>query len=115
VETTDADGKAQQHWRPKYVFHFIQDRFYNPSFVYDITPVFERKLESIKAYSSQFHSTSYDKNEPQTYISSPEFLNAIIGRHQMFGKMIGVNYAEGFISEKMIGIRNFDAFVQLDT
>jgi hypothetical protein len=33
----------------------------------------------------------------------------------MFGKMIGVSYAEGFITEKMIGIRNFDAFVQLDT
>ncbi len=115
IETVDNDGIDQQSWRPKYVFHFIQDRFYNPSFVYDISNVFERKLESIKAYSSQFFSTEYKENEPQTYISSPEFLNSIIGRHQMFGKMIGVPYAEGFIAEKMIGIRNFDSFVQLDT
>lgn len=115
IETVDNDGILQQHWRTKYVFHYIQDRYYQPSFVYDITPVFEKKLESIKAYSSQFFSKEYDKDEPQTYISTPEFLNSIIGRHQMFGKMIGVPYAEGFITEKIIGVQNFDAFVQLDT
>ncbi|HVY74349.1 MAG TPA: bacillithiol biosynthesis deacetylase BshB1 [Puia sp.] len=115
VETQDASGKSQAQWRPKYVLHFIQDRFYQPSFVFDITPVFERKLDAIRAYSSQFYSEAYKKDEPQTYISSPEFLGSIVGRHQMFGKMIGVNYAEGFITEKMIGIRSLDALVQLDT
>ena len=115
IETVDNDGLAQEHWRPKYVFHYIQDRYASPSFVYDITPVFEQKLNSIRAYSSQFHSTGYLSNEPSTYISTPEFLNAIIGRHQMFGKMIGVPYAEGFITEKMIGVQNFDTFVQMDT
>jgi bacillithiol biosynthesis deacetylase BshB1 len=115
ITTTDAEGKNQDAWRPKYVFHFIQDRYYDPSFVYDISPVFDKKIEAIKAYSSQFHSESYEVNEPQTYISTPEFLNAIIGRHAMFGKMIGVPYAEGFITEKMIGIGNFDAFIQKDT
>jgi bacillithiol biosynthesis deacetylase BshB1 len=115
IETKDKDGNTQPYWRPKYVFHYIQDRYYNPSFVYDITPVFNRKIESIKAYSSQFHSDEYSKDEPQTYISTPEFLNSIIGRQQMFGKMIGVAYAEGFITEKMIGVRSLDSFVQLDT
>jgi bacillithiol biosynthesis deacetylase BshB1 len=115
IETKDDAGNIQQHWRPKYVFHYIQDRYYNPSFVYDVTNVFERKIESIKAYSSQFFSSDYKENEPQTYISTPEFLNSIIGRHQMFGKMIGVPYAEGFISEKMIGIRSMDSFIQQDT
>jgi N-acetylglucosamine malate deacetylase 1 len=115
IETLDKKGMPQSNWRPKYVFHYIQDRYYQPSFVYDITPVFDRKLQSIRAYSSQFFSTEYGKDEPQTYISSPEFLNSIIGRHQMFGKMIGVAYAEGFISEKMIGIQNFDSLVQFDT
>ncbi|HMH20720.1 MAG TPA: bacillithiol biosynthesis deacetylase BshB1 [Puia sp.] len=115
IATVGADGQPQEHWRPKYVFHFIQDRYADPSFVYDITPVFEKKLESIRAYSSQFHSAQYGKEEPQTYISSPEFLSAIIGRHQMFGKMIGVPYAEGFITEKMIGIRDFDSLVRVDT
>jgi bacillithiol biosynthesis deacetylase BshB1 len=115
IETVDNDGLLQEHWRPKYVFHYIQDRYVNPSFVYDVTPVFDQKIESILAYTSQFHSAAYTKDEPQTYISSPEFLNAVIGRHQMFGKMIGVPYAEGFITEKMTGIRDFDALVQMDT
>jgi N-acetylglucosamine malate deacetylase 1 len=115
ISTFDDLGKEQEHWRPKYVFHFIQDRFYQPAFVYDITSVFDRKLEAIHSYSSQFHSTSYDKDEPQTYISGPEFLDSVIGRAQMLGKMIGVKYAEGFISEKMIGISNLDSFVQFDT
>jgi bacillithiol biosynthesis deacetylase BshB1 len=115
ISTQDGEGKEQDQWRPKYVFHFIQDRFYQPSFVYDITPVFDRKLESIRAYSSQFHSITYNQAEPQTYISGPDFLDSIVGRAQMLGKMIGVKYAEGFISEKMIGIRNLDSFIQFDT
>lgn len=115
IETSGPDGKPQAAWRPKYVFHFIQDRYFNPSFVYDISAVFERKLESIKAYTSQFHSATYKKDEPQTYISTPGFLESVIGRYQMFGKMIGVRYAEGFISEKMIGVSAFDSFVQFDT
>ncbi|HEV2352806.1 MAG TPA: bacillithiol biosynthesis deacetylase BshB1 [Puia sp.] len=115
VETVDEAGRPQEHWRPKYIFHFIQDRYTHPSFVYDISPVFEAKLRSIRAYSSQFYSTGYRADEPQTYISSPEFLDAIVGRHQLLGKMIGVPYAEGFITEKMVGVRSFDAFVQMDT
>jgi N-acetylglucosamine malate deacetylase 1 len=115
ISTLDDHGKEQEQWRPKYVFHFIQDRFYQPSFVYDISPAFSRKLEAIRAYSSQFHSPTYNKDEPQTYISGPEFLDSIIGRAQMLGKMIGVKYAEGFISEKMIGVNNLDSFVQFDT
>jgi N-acetylglucosamine malate deacetylase 1 len=115
IVTLDDDGGPQEHWRPKYVFAYIQDRFIQPDFVYDITPVFETKLQSIQAYSSQFFSTEYGEVEPQTYISTPEFLNAIVGRHQMLGKMIGVPYGEGYTTQKMVGIRDFDAFVQMDT
>ncbi|HCL82963.1 MAG TPA: bacillithiol biosynthesis deacetylase BshB1 [Chitinophagaceae bacterium] len=115
ISTQDDQGREQEQWRPKYVFHFIQDRFYQPSFVYDISPVFGRKLEAIHAYSSQFYSTTYAQDEPQTYISGPEFLDSIVGRAQMLGKMVGVKYAEGFISEKMIGVSSLDSFLQFDT
>jgi bacillithiol biosynthesis deacetylase BshB1 len=115
IATVGDDGGPQEQWRPKYIFHYIQDRYFNPSFVYDITPVFERKLQSIRAYASQFHSAEYRQDEPETYISTPGFLDAIVGRHQMFGKMIGVPYAEGFVTEKTIGVKDFDAFVQMDT
>ncbi|MBE7169836.1 MAG: bacillithiol biosynthesis deacetylase BshB1 [Williamsia sp.] len=115
IETTDEQGAPQQHWRPKYVFHLIQDRYFTPNFVYDVTSVMEKKIGSIKAYTSQFHSATYEEQEPQTYISTPEFLDSIIGRHAMFGKMIGVAYAEGYTVEKMIGISSFDALIQKDT
>src|ERR1700761_4290838 len=35
IETLDDEGRSQAHWRPKYVFHYIQDRYVQPSFVYD--------------------------------------------------------------------------------
>jgi bacillithiol biosynthesis deacetylase BshB1 len=97
-------------WRPAYVFHFIQDKYLHPSFVYDITPVMDRKIEAIKAYRTQF-DTAPD-NEPQTYISTPEFLQSIIDRARMFGRMIGVPYAEGFITDKVPGIDAFDSLIQ---
>ena len=110
---TEQNGLLQQAWRPTYVFRYIQDRFLQPDFVVDITGVFEHKIEAIKAYKTQFHNADLD--EPQTYISTPDFLESVIYRHKWFGKMIGVKYAEGFISEKMIGIRNFDAIIKEKT
>jgi bacillithiol biosynthesis deacetylase BshB1 len=110
VETVGENGQPQEPWRPKYVFHFVQDRFLQPSFVFDITPVMEKKIEAIKAFKTQFNTRP--DGEPQTYISTPEFLQSIIDRARMFGKMIGVPYAEGFITEKMIGVESFDAFIQ---
>ena len=110
---TDRNGKAQEAWRPKYVFRYIQDRFLQPDFVVDITNVFEQKVEAIKAYKTQFHNTDIDG--PETYISSPDFLESVIYRHKWFGKMIGVKYAEGFISEKMIGLKNFETIIKENT
>jgi N-acetylglucosamine malate deacetylase 1 len=112
IETTK-DGIAQEAWRPKYVFNYIQDRFLNPDFVIDISAVFEQKIEAIKAYGTQFHNT--ESNEPQTYISTPDFLDSVVYRHKWFGKMIGVKYAEGFITQKMIGFNNFDTIIKQDT
>jgi bacillithiol biosynthesis deacetylase BshB1 len=78
IETMD-NHQPQESWRPKYIFHYIQDRFYPPSFVFDVTPVFEQKMAAIRAYTSQFHSADYKREEPQTYISTPEFLGSIVG------------------------------------
>lgn len=109
------EGTPQEAWRPAYVFHFIQDRYLQPSFVYDISPVIDRKVEAIKAFKTQFNVSAEGDNEPQTYISTPVFLESIIERSKMLGKMIGVAHAEGFITEKMTGITSFDAIVQTVT
>ncbi len=115
VETTDEEQKLQQAWRPTYVFNYIQDTYLNPDFVIDISDVFGKKIEAIEAFSTQFFNSTASKDEPQTYISSPEFLESVINRAKMFGRMIGVKYAEGFLSKKMIGFRNFDSFIQKNT
>ena len=107
---TSYEGEKQKAWKPSYVFHYIQDRFIQPSFVVDISAHQEKKIEAILCYSTQFHNP--DNSEPQTYISSPLFLETVKARAMMLGKRIGVAYAEGFISEKVLGVQSFDAFVQ---
>ena len=112
IETED-NNAAQKAWRPKYVFHYIQDRYVDPDFIVDITPVFDKKLESIKAYKTQFFNPDVDG--PETYISKPQFLDQLISSNQVFGKKIGVTYGEGFTTRKKIGFKNLDALILQNT
>jgi bacillithiol biosynthesis deacetylase BshB1 len=112
IVTTD-NGATQEVWRPKYVFNYLQDKYLSPTFVIDITKVMDQKIDSVKAYGTQFHNPDLD--EPQTYISTPDFMDSVLYRAKMLGKMIGVTYAEGFISNKMIGFENFDSFIKQNT
>ncbi len=107
---TRVNGSQQAIWKPSYVFHYIQDRFIQPSFVMDISAHMEKKIKSILAYTTQFNSPGTD--EPQTYISTPQFLETVKARALMLGKRIGVEYAEGYITEKIIGLKSFDAIIQ---
>ena len=99
---TELDGEAQLAWRPKFVYHYIQNNYIKPDFVVDITPFWGKKVESIRAFKSQF----YDPNskEPQSFISSEEFLDFIEARAREFGHSIMVKYGEGFTVERMIGV-----------
>ena len=103
VETT-FDSKKQDHWRPKAVYHYIQDQFIHPDFVVDISDFYEKKHASIMAYSSQF----YNKNssEPPTPISSKEFLESLDSKMSIWGRAIGVKYAEGFTVDRYPGVRS---------
>ena len=73
----------------------------------------DKKIEAVLAYTTQFYNP--DLNEPQTYISSPQFLEMVKSRALMLGKRIGVGYAEGYITEKIIGLKNFDSIIQQTT
>ncbi|MDX2047518.1 MAG: bacillithiol biosynthesis deacetylase BshB1 [Chitinophagaceae bacterium] len=117
IETEDENGRQQERWRPKYVLHYLQDWFHEPDILIDISDVFLQRMKAIEAYSTQFFNGRKDDNdnEPQTYISTPDFLDSVVSRARMLGKRIGVKYAEGFISEKAIGISNLDALVQVET
>lgn len=107
IKTFD-NNEAQQHWRPKVVYHFIQDRYVKPDFVVDITAYNDRKMESIKAYRSQFFNEKYENNskELQTPISGQDFLDFIVARSREMGRPIGATYAEGFTVERTIGVKN---------
>lgn len=104
IETFDENGQPQQAWRPKQVYHFIQDRYSAPDFVVDISGVIDQKLEAIKCFKTQFLAEK--DHEPQTYISSPEFFDSVVYRAKMLGKMVGVAYAEGYTSAKMLGVKS---------
>ncbi|HEY4652099.1 MAG TPA: bacillithiol biosynthesis deacetylase BshB1, partial [Pontibacter sp.] len=104
IETTGADGEKQEAWRPKAVYHFIQDRYIKPDVVVDITPYWEKKLESIRAFKSQFYNP--EDASANTYISSPEFMEFVEARAKEYGHAIGVTYGEGFTVERMIGVKN---------
>jgi N-acetylglucosamine malate deacetylase 1 len=115
IETKDEKGNKQEPWRPKYVFHYIQDRYREPDFIIDITDVFEQRMEAVKAYTTQFYNPDNEDDGPQTYISTSAFLESIIARARMIGKKIGVTYGEGFNSEKSLGIKSLDSFIQIET
>ena len=112
IETLQ-DGVLQQEWRPSYVFNYLQDRFIQPSFVVDISAHINQKLAAIHAYTTQFYNP--DLNEPQTYISTPQFIESVKARAMMLGKRIGVEYGEGYLTEKMIGISSFDHIIKIPT
>lgn len=102
--STQIDGIEQEAWRPRLVLQYIQDRYIKPDVIIDITPYFEIKVAAIKAFKTQFFNPELDA--PDTYISSPEFFESVIGRAREFGKTVGATYGEGFTSRKLLGVDN---------
>lgn len=101
---TEIEGKTQEKWRPKQVFHYIQDEYIQPDFVIDITEEMPAKMDSILAYSSQFYNP--ESKEPQTPISSKEFIDFLEGRARQFGRIIGTKFGEGFTSSNALKVQS---------
>ena len=101
---TSLNGESQQAWRPKVVYHYIQWENLQPDFVVDISGFLDVKMESILAYSSQF----YDPNskEPESPISSKNFLDSVKYRAQDLGRIIGVAHGEGFTVERYLAVNS---------
>jgi bacillithiol biosynthesis deacetylase BshB1 len=106
---TKLDGVKQEAWRPKFVYHYIQWKNLEPDFVVDVSGFMDKKMEAVKAYSSQF----YDPNstEPSSPISSKNFLDSVLYRAQDLGRLVGVEYAEGFNTERYVAVKSFDNLV----
>ena len=101
---TELNGKKQQAWRPKVVYHYIQWQNIEPDFVVDISEFLDKKMESVLAYGSQF----YDPNskEPVSPITSKNFLDSVKYRAQDLGRLVGVEYAEGFTTERYLAVNS---------
>src|SRR5213078_483627 len=87
IQTEDENGNQQKPWRPQVMYHYIQSNFLKPDFVVDITGHWEKKLDAIRAFKSQFFDP--ENNEPQTHISNPAFLKMVESRAQELGHSIG--------------------------
>jgi len=104
IETKEDTGVKQEAWRPKVVYHFIQSQYIQPDFIVDISAQWDIKVKAIKAFKSQFFDPA--SKEPQTYISSPEFLRMVEARAIELGHGIGVKYGEGFTVRRVPGVNN---------
>ncbi len=101
---TEFNGVKQGAWRPKAVYHYIQDHYIHPDFVIDVTNYAEKKREAIMCFSSQFFDPK--STEPQTPISSAEFIESLFAKMSIWGRAMGVKYAEGFTVTRYPGVDN---------
>ena len=103
---TEWEGQLQDAWRPKVVYHYIQWEDVKPDFVVDISGFLDKKIDAVKAYSSQFFDPS--SKEPISPITSKNFLDSVSYRARDLGRLVGVEAAEGFNSERYIAVKKID-------
>ena len=97
VETFEDDGTPQEPWRPHHVLHYLQALDVEPTFVVDVSAVWERRMEALLAFKSQFYQGDGDDDGPQTYISNPRFLAWVEARARTYGYRIGADFGEPFV------------------
>ena len=106
VRTIGSDGVAQDPWRPEAVYHYVQDKQLEPDFIVDITPYFDRKMQAILAFSSQFYDEVSSGDGPQTPISGKNFLDFMEAKARVFGRPAQIEFAEGFICGRTPAVQN---------
>lgn len=101
---TFMDGNKQEIWRPRAVYHYIQDRYIKPDFIVDVSKYVDKKMQAIEAFESQFYNPN--SKEPETPISSKEFHELILARMATLGRDANFAYAEGFCTNRLIGVHS---------
>lgn len=101
---TEIDEIKQEAWRPKLVYHYIQWNNLTPDFTVDISGFNDIRVDSILAYSSQFYNSNSD--EPETPIATKNFLESLNCRPKELGRLVGVDYAEGFTVERYLTVNS---------
>jgi bacillithiol biosynthesis deacetylase BshB1 len=99
---TSLDGKSQEPWRPRAYYCFMHWHEFIPSFIVDISNEFERRMEAMRAFRSQFYDPK--SRERSTILSTPEYLEMIRTRLAYYGARIGKRYGEPFFSPSPLAI-----------
>jgi bacillithiol biosynthesis deacetylase BshB1 len=84
-------GEGEPH-RPARLYHYMTHHPFTPSFVVDVSSVWDRKMSAVRAYQSQFGGDG----GPATQIGGPGFLELLDARAAVHGAMIGVDRGEPF-------------------
>lgn len=93
------DGDPQEPWRPHHVLHYMQSVPFEPSLVVDVSDVWAQRIKALQAFASQFYNPDYTpgEDEPETYISNPDFFHWVEGRARTYGYQVGATYGEPFM------------------
>lgn len=98
---------SSEAWKPGRVcYYFINDSA-TPSFVIDVSRVYERKRRALACYTSQFTPAGGDP--VATRLTSPRFQQLIESRDAQFGALAGVEFAEGFVMRDPVRLANLIA------
>ena len=100
--TTREGGTLQKEWRPPLCFHYMQWQMFTPTFIVDISDVYDTRMSAIMAHKSQFYNPS--SREPDTVLSQKSFLVMLETRARFYGQQIGVRYGEPFFSTDTPGV-----------
>jgi bacillithiol biosynthesis deacetylase BshB1 len=112
IETKGPDGKPQEPHRPAHILHYMQDRPFEPDFVFDISQTIDLKEKAIKAFASQFHVKDPGA-EPETYISGMGFFEALRARAKHFGHLSGFGYGEPFkYAQSPVPLKSMEIFFE---
>ncbi len=106
IETFDEEGNAQERWRPKALYHYIQDRTREPDFVVDITDYIDKKFELILAFKSQFFIEDQEDKELSTPISGKDFQDYMRAIGRVYGRNTNMEYAEAFNVARTMGVKD---------
>lgn len=93
-----------ERYSPKQVLYFQMRYEFKPSFIVDISSVYQQKEAAINAYGSQFVGNKV--KEEQTLINSTDTMGVVRARDKHIGAMIGVEYGEAFLTRNIIGIKD---------
>jgi bacillithiol biosynthesis deacetylase BshB1 len=110
IDSYGLDGELQEAWRPKHILHYMQDRPFEPDFIFDISDFWETKQKAILAYKTQFNNNN-ESSEPATYISTQNYFKQLEARARYFGHLAGFTFGEPFqYLNGPLGLQNFDPF-----